>query len=137
VLIAVPLLVCFLVMFSLSFWLGKRIGLGSATLAFAAASDNFELAIADAVGVFGATSGQALAGAVGPLIEVPSLVGSVYVALWVGRRMFGAIRSRRSTRSRQLRSLASVGGRSLSTTMRRTSPASTPGLARTCRSVCR
>jgi ACR3 family arsenite transporter len=89
--IALPLLVYFAVQWALGLAAGKGLGLGyarSATLAFTAAGNNFELAIAVAIATFGATSGQALAGVVGPLIEVPVLVGLVYVSLWAGRRWF-------------------------------------------------
>ena len=87
--IALPLLAYFLIMWVLGFAAGgaMRLGYGrTATLAFTVASNDFELAIAVAVGVWGATSGQALAGVVGPLIEVPVLVTLVYVALWLRRR---------------------------------------------------
>lgn len=89
--IALPLLAYFALMFGGSFWLGHRLGLGyprTSTLAFTASGNNFELAIAVCIGVFGATSGQALAGVVGPLIEVPVLVALVYVALWLRRRLY-------------------------------------------------
>ncbi|MBL3688931.1 ACR3 family arsenite efflux transporter [Leucobacter chromiireducens] len=89
--IALPLLIYFAVMWFLGLLLGKRLGLGyarSTTLAFTAAGNNFELAIAVAIGSFGATSGQALAGVVGPLIEVPVLIGLVYVSLWAARAWF-------------------------------------------------
>ncbi len=89
--IAAPLLVYFAVMFAGSFALGHRLRLGyakTATLAFTAAGNNFELAIAVSIGVFGVTSGQALAGVVGPLIEVPVLVALVYVALALRRRFY-------------------------------------------------
>lgn len=89
--IALPLLAYFALMWGLGVVTGKTLGLGyakSTTLAFTAAGNNFELAIAVAIGTFGATSGQALAGVVGPLIEVPVLVALVYVTLWVGRRWF-------------------------------------------------
>lgn len=89
--IAVPLLMYFAVMFGLGFMVGKLVGMTyprTATLAFTGAGNNFELAIAVAIGAFGAASGEALAGIVGPLIEVPSLVALVYVALWLRPRMF-------------------------------------------------
>jgi ACR3 family arsenite transporter len=89
--IALPLLAYFAIMWFGSFALGRTIGLNyerTTTLAFTAAGNNFELAIAVAIGVFGVTSGQALAGVVGPLIEVPVLVALVYVSLAARRRFF-------------------------------------------------
>ncbi|MBB3675445.1 ACR3 family arsenite efflux transporter [Modestobacter versicolor] len=89
--IALPLLAYFALMFGGSFLLGMRLRLGyakTATLAFTAAGNNFELAIAVAIGTFGVTSGQALAGVVGPLIEVPVLVALVHVSLRAARRWF-------------------------------------------------